>query len=209
MVPTAQFPTEASDSPSRGCPPRASVAEVELPRVDKPARPEKVEQVEEIADRLKRARVAVLADYRGLTVSQIQDLRSRLRGADVEFRVVKNTLARRAAVEAGHDDFQDILTGPVGIAFGYDDVGTPARVLGEFARATRLRLDITGGLVEGRVLSSEQVRSLAELPPRDTLISQLMGAMQAPIAQLAGALQGPLSQLAGALEAYHKQLEAA
>ena len=173
------------------------------------ARPHKVEQVEEITDRLKRARVAVLTDYRGLTVAQLQDLRTRLRGGDVEYRVVKNTLARRAAVEAGHPEFQDVLTGPVAIAFGYDDVSAPAKLLGEFARATRLRLDITGALVEGRVMSGDQVRQLAELPPREVLISQLAGTIQSPIAQLAGALQTPLSMLAGALEAYQKQLEAA
>ena len=173
------------------------------------ARPHKVEQVDEISDRLKRAKVAVLTDYRGLTVAQLQDLRGRLRGADVEYRVVKNTLARRAAVEAGHEEFQDVLKGPVAIAFGYDDVSAPAKLLGEFARATRLQLEITGGLIEGRVFTGDQVRRLAELPSKEVLISQLAGAVLAPIAQLAGALQSPLSQLAGALEAYQKQLEAA
>lgn len=173
------------------------------------ARPHKVEQVDEISDRLKRAKVAVLTDYRGLTVAQLQDLRGRLRGADVEYRVVKNTLARRAAVEAGHEEFQDVLKGPVAIAFGYDDVSAPAKLLAEFARATRLQLDITGGLIEGRVFTGDQVRRLAELPSKEVLISQLAGAVLAPIAQLAGALQSPLSQLAGALEAYQKQLEAA
>ena len=173
------------------------------------ARPHKVEQVDEITDRLKRARVAVLTDYRGLTVAQLQDLGSRLRGGDVEYRVVKNTLARRAAVEAGHPEFQEVLTGPVAIAFGYDDLSAPAKLLGEFARATRLRLDITAALVEGRVMSGDQVRQLAELPSREVLISQLAGTIQSPIAQLAGALQTPLSMLAGALEAYQKQLEAA
>jgi large subunit ribosomal protein L10 len=173
------------------------------------ARPHKVEQVEEISDRLKRARVAVLTDYRGLTVSQLQDLRTRLRGGDVEYRVVKNTLARRAAVDAGHPEFQDVLTGPVAIAFGYEDVSLPAKLLGEFARTTRLQLNITGGLVEGRVMSGDQMRQLADLPPRDVLISQLAGTIQSPIAQLAGALQAPLSMLAGALEAYQNQLEAA
>ena len=173
------------------------------------ARPHKVEQVEEISDRLKRARVAVLTDYRGLTVTQLQDLRGRLRGADVEYRIVKNTLARRAAVEAGHDDFQDLLKGPVAIAFGYDDLAAPAKVLGDFARTTRLPLDIMGGLVEGRVMTADQVRRLAELPAKDVLISQLAGTLLGPIAQLGGALQSPLSQLAGALESYHKQLEAA
>ena len=173
------------------------------------ARPHKVEQVEEISDRLRRARAAVLTDYRGLTVSQLQDLRSRLRGADVEYRVVKNTLARRAAVEAGHEDFQEVLVGPVGIAFAYEDVAAPAKLLGEFVRATRLTLNITGGLIEGRVFSGDQVRKIADLPAKEVLISQLAGSILGPIAQFAGTLQSPLSQLAGALESYQKQLEEA
>lgn len=170
---------------------------------------QKVEQVELLTEKLRRSRAAVLTDYRGLTVAQIQDLRGRLRGADVEYRVVKNTLARRAAVDAGHDDFQQVLAGPVAIAFSYDDLGAPVRLLQEFVRQTRLRVDIVGGLVEGRVMTGDQVRQLADLPSRETLIAQLMGTIQSPIATLATALNSPLAQLAGALESYKNQLEAA
>jgi large subunit ribosomal protein L10 len=172
-------------------------------------RPQKQEQVTLLSDKLRRAKVAVLTDYRGLTVSQLEDLRARLRGADVEFRVVKNTLARRAAVDTGHDDFQASLVGPVAIAFGYDDLSTPVKLLQDFSRQTRLKLDIVGGLAEGRVLGAEQLRQLADLPPKDVLIAQLMGTVLSPIATLATALQSPLSQLAGALESYRNQLEAA
>src|SRR3982074_779279 len=105
-------------------------------------RPDKVEQVELLTEKLRTAKVAVLTDYRGLTVGQLQDLRGRLRSQEVEYRVVKNTLARRAAVGARPAEFQGLLKGPVGIAFGYNDISVPARVLGEFARQTRLRLDI-------------------------------------------------------------------
>jgi large subunit ribosomal protein L10 len=173
------------------------------------ARPHKVEQVVEITDRLRRAKVAVLTDYRGLTVSQLEDLRMRLRAADIEYRVVKNTLARRAAVEAGQDAFQEILKGPVGIAFGYDDLGSPAKVLAEWTRATRIKLDITGGLVEGRVFNPEQVRQLADLPPREVLIAQLLGTLQSPIATLVATIQAPVQNLVGLLEAYKNKLEAA
>jgi len=101
------------------------------------------------------------------------------------------------------------LEGPVAIAFGYDDLSAPAKLINDWVRATRLKLEVKGGLVEGRVFSPAQVKSLADLPSRETLIAQLAGAIQAPIAQLAGALQTPLSTLAGALESYQKQLEAA
>lgn len=170
---------------------------------------EKVEQVELLTEKLKQAKVAVLADYRGLTVSQTEDLRAKLRGSDVEFRVVKNTLARRAAVEAGHPAFQDVLKGPVAMAFGYDDLGTPGRLLAEWARSSRLKLDIVGALAEGRVLSTEQVRQLADLPSREVLIAQLLGTLQTPVAQLVATIQAPVSNLVGLLEAYKSKLEAA
>jgi len=171
------------------------------------ARPDKVEQVELLTEKLKSARVAVLTDYRGLTVAQMQDLRSRLRAQSVEYRVVKNTLARRAAVEAGHESFQDLLKGPVGIAFGYAEPGVPAKVLGEFTRQTRIRVEIVGGLVEGRVMGGEQVRQTADLPSRDVLIAQLLGTLQSPVAQLVATIQAPVQQLVGLLEAYRDKLE--
>src|SRR5215472_1321149 len=171
------------------------------------ARPEKVEQVELLTEKLRNARVAVLTDYRGLTVSQLQDLRGRLRAQEIEYRVVKNTLARRAAVEAGHGEFSDLLKGPVAIAFGYGDVGAPARVLGEFTRQTRIRLEIVGGLVEGRVLGGDQARQTADLPTREVLLAQLLGTIQSPAAQLVATIQAPLQQMIGVLEAYKEKME--
>jgi large subunit ribosomal protein L10 len=170
-------------------------------------RQEKVEQVELLTEKLKSAKVAVLTDYRGLTVSQLQDLRGRLRAQEVEYRVVKNTLARRAAVESGHEDFQDLLKGPVAIAFGYGDLSAPAKVLGEFTRQTRIRLDIVGGLVEGRVMAPDQVRQTADLPPREVLLALLLGTLQSPVAQLVATIQAPVQQLIGLLEAYKDKLE--
>ena len=170
---------------------------------------QKAEQVELLTEKLKKAKVAVLTDYRGLTVSQIQDLRGKLRGGDVEYRVVKNTLARRAAEAAGVPALESELAGPVAIAFGYDDLSTPARLLNEFVRTTRLKLDIKGGLVEGRVFSPDQVKQLADLPSREVLIAQLLGTLQSPVGQLAAIMQTPLQQLMGVLNAYKTKLEAA
>jgi large subunit ribosomal protein L10 len=170
---------------------------------------DKAEQVELIAGKLKRAKVAVLTDYRGLTVSQLQELRGKLRTGDVEYRVVKNTLARRAAEQAGHPALQKELTGPVAIAFGYDDLGVPARLINEFVRTTRLKLEVVGGLVEGRVFSPEQVKQLADLPSRESLIAQLLGTLQSPVSQLVGIMQTPVQQLIGVLNAYKEKLEAA
>ena len=170
---------------------------------------QKVEQVELLTEKLKKTKVAVLTDYRGLTVSQIQDLRARLRGGNVEYRVIKNTLARRAAEAAGHPSLESELKGPIAIAFGYDDLGVPAKLINEFVRATRLKLEIVGGLVEGRVFDRDQIRQLADLPSREVLLAQLLGALQSPVGQLVGIMQTPVQQLIGALNAYKEKLEAA
>jgi large subunit ribosomal protein L10 len=170
---------------------------------------QKAEQVEVLTEKLRKAKVALLTDYRGLTVSQLQELRGKLRTGDVEYRVVKNTLARRAAEAAGVPALKSELEGPVAIAFGYDDLSLPSRLINEFVRATRLKLDVKGGLVEGRVFSPDQVKQLADLPSRDSLIAQLMGTLQLPVGQLVGIMQTPLQQLLGVLDAYKTKVEAA
>ena len=170
---------------------------------------QKAEQVEMLTDKLKKAKVAVLTDYRGLTVSQIQELRGKLRSGDVEYRVVKNTLARRAAEAAGVPALQKELEGPVAIAFGYDDLSLPSKLINEFVRTTRLKLDVKGGLVEGRVFSPDQVKQLADLPSREVLLAQLLGTLQSPVGQLVAIMQTPHQQLLGVLNAYKNKLEAA
>src|SRR5437868_9810345 len=171
---------------------------------------QKAEQVDLLAEKLRNAKVAVLTDYRGLTVSQIQDLRGKLRTGDVEYRVVKNTLARRAAEAAGVPALQKELEGPVAIAFGYDDnLAAPSKLINEWVRASRLKLDIKGGLVEGRVFSPDQVKQLADLPSREILLAQLLGTLQSPVAQLVAIMEAPHQQLLGVLNAYKTKLEAA
>ena len=175
----------------------------------KARREQKVEQVDLLTEKLKRTKVAVLTDYRGLTVSQLQELRSRLRGGNVEYRVIKNTLARRAAEAAGVPALESELKGPIAIAFGYDDLGLPARLINEFVRATRLKLEVVGGLVEGRVFDKDQIKQLADLPSREVLLAQLLGTLQSPVAQLVGIMQTPVQQLIGVLNAYKEKVEAA
>ena len=172
-------------------------------------RPLKEEQVALLTEKLKSAKVVVLTDYRGLTVDQLEDLRAKLRQSDVEYRIVKNTLTRRAADAAGHESLSPNLKGPVALAFGYEDPTAPAKLLQEWARTARLRLDIVGGLVEGRYYSSDQVKQLADLPPREHLIAQLLGTLQSPVATLVATIQSPVQQLVGLLEAYKNKLEAA
>jgi large subunit ribosomal protein L10 len=170
---------------------------------------QKVEQVDVLTEKLKKAKVAVLTDYRGLTVSQMQELRGKLRTGNVEYRVVKNTLARRAADAAGYKALESELKGPIAIAFGYEDLSLPPRLINEFIRTTRLKLEVVGGLVEGRVFNRDQVKQLADLPSREVLLAQLLGTLQSPVGQLVGIMQTPLQQLMGVLEAYKSKLEAA
>jgi large subunit ribosomal protein L10 len=177
-----------------------------LPRARKE---QKAEQIELLVEKLKKAKVAVLTDYRGLKVGQIQELRGKLRTGNVEYRVVKNSLARRAADSAGYAALESQLKGPIAIAFGYDDLSLPPRLINEFVRTTRLKVEVVGGLVEGRVFNRDQIKQLADLPSREVLLAQLLGTLQSPVGQLVGIMQTPVQQLVGVLNAYKSKLEAA
>jgi large subunit ribosomal protein L10 len=172
------------------------------------ASPRKQEAVAGLIDKLSRATSAIVTDYRGLTVKQLEDLRAQLRAQDVEYVVVKNTLARRAAQAAGVGDFSAVLAGPVGLALGYGDLAVPAKILSDYFRVNR-RLPMVAGLVEGQVLDAKGVQTLSELPSRDVLLAQLAGTLLSPLTSLAGALESITSTLASTLDAYREKLEAA
>jgi large subunit ribosomal protein L10 len=173
-------------------------------KVDKKA--EKAATVADITARLKATSTAVLADYRGMTVGQMRDLRTRLRGGGVEMIVVKNTLARRAAKAAGYEPLSAELAGPIAMLFAAEDVSAPARILNEYIRANR-KMVIKAGLLEGQVIKADAVTELADLPSREILLSRLLGAMQAPLGNLASVLQAPLTKFARTIEAVRSQKE--
>ena len=173
-------------------------------KVDKKAL--KGESVADLTARLKATSTAVLADYRGMTVGQMRDLRTRLRDGGIEMIVVKNTLARRAAKAAGYDPLGAELVGPIAMVFAGEDVSAPARILNDYIRANR-KMVIKAGLLEGQVINAESVVELADLPSREVLISRLLGAMQTPLANLASVLQAPLSKFARTLDAVRTQKE--
>jgi large subunit ribosomal protein L10 len=173
-------------------------------KVDKKA--EKAETVADLTSRLKNSSTAVLADYRGMTVGQMRDLRSKLRDGGIEMVVVKNTLARRAAKAAGYEPLSAELVGPIAMLFAAEDVSGPARILNDYIRTNR-KMVIKGGLLEGQVIKADSVVELADLPSREVLISRLLGAMQAPLANLANVLQAPMSKLARTLDAVRTQKE--
>ena len=174
-------------------------------KIDKKA--EKAATVADLTARLKATSTAVLADYRGMTVGQMRDLRTKLRGGGIEMVVVKNTLARRAAVAAGYEPLTVELVGPIAMLFAVDDVSAPARILNDYIRANR-KMVIKGGLLEGQVIKADAVTELADLPSREVLLSQLAGALQSPLSALAGSLDSILSTFAATLEAYRDTLAA-
>jgi len=173
-------------------------------KIDKKA--EKAATVADITARLKASSTAVLADYRGMTVGQMRDLRSKLRGGGIEMVVVKNTLARRAAKAAGYEPLAAELVGPIAMLFATDDVSAPARILNDYIRANR-KMVIKAGLLEGQLIKADAVTELADLPSREVLLSRLLGAMQAPLGNLASILQAPIVKLARTLDALRSQKE--
>jgi large subunit ribosomal protein L10 len=173
-------------------------------KVDKKA--EKAATVADLTARLKASSTAVLADYRGMTVGQMRDLRTKLRGGGIEMVVVKNTLARRAAKAAGYEPLSAELVGPIAMLFALDDVSAPARILNDYIKANR-KMVIKAGLLEGQLIKADAVTELADLPSREILLSRLLGAMQAPLGNLASVLQAPLTKFARTLDAVRSQKE--
>lgn len=167
---------------------------------------EKVASQAEIAERFGRTKAMVIAEYRGLDVKEITELRKKTREAGVEFKVYKNTLTARAARESNINGLEPYLEGPNGFAFGYDDPVAPAKVLSDFAK-NHEELVIKGGVIEGKAIDANSVKALAELPSREVLLSQVLRGMQAPISGLVNVLQGSIRNLVYALEAVRKQKE--
>ena len=170
-------------------------------------RDQKEQVVEELTARLKAADTLLVADYRGLTMPQIDDLRSRLLESGARFTVVKNTLTRRAAEAAGTEALLTLLDGPSAIAFleADGDMVAAAKALADSARETNV-LEIRGGILQGRAMTADEVQSLAKLPPEDVLRGQVLGAIVAPLTALAGLLSAPLQNLVGLIDARIDQL---
>ena len=168
----------------------------------------KIQRVSDLKEKLDRCSIAVSADYTGIGVNEINELRRRMRNAGVEFTVVKNNLMKLALDAAQRPQAKDIVEGPTAMAFGYDDPADVARVLADYIRSTRSVLNIRGAVLgEGPVLSAAEVNRLATLPSKPQMLANLLGQMQAPIQRLLAALNGPLRNLDALLQARIQQLE--
>jgi large subunit ribosomal protein L10 len=169
---------------------------------------EKERVVAELTERLRTTETLIVADYRGLSVTEIDDLRTELLKHGARFSVVKNTLTRRAAEAAGVEPLLALLEGPSAIAFLESD-GDPvavAKALGDVARTTRV-LAVKGGLLDGSPVGTADIESLAKLPPVEVLRGQLVGALAAPMATVVGLFAAPMRDLVGVLQARITQLE--
>jgi large subunit ribosomal protein L10 len=149
---------------------------------------EKELAVAEVTEKFKASASTIIADYRGLNVAQVTQLRKSLREAGIEFVVLKNSLARRASANAELSALDEYLTGPTAIAFSKDDLVAPAKILTDFAKKND-KLSVKGGVVEGRVVGYDQIKALAELPSRDGLLSMLLSVLQAPVRNFALAVK--------------------
>jgi large subunit ribosomal protein L10 len=168
---------------------------------------DKEKVVAELTERLRSSDTLLVADYRGLTMPQIDALRTRLLASGAKFTVVKNTLTRRAAEAAGADALLTLLEGPSAIAFldADGDMVAAAKALADMARESRV-LEIRGGVLSGRTMTAAEVESLATLPPVEALRAQVLGAIVAPVTAFAGLVNAPLQNLYGLLEARIEQL---
>jgi len=168
-------------------------------------RKEKV--IDELAANLSKSTIVIATDFRGLPANEMVKLRHQLDSIGAEYRVAKNTLTRFAAEKAGKKQLEPLLTGPLAIVFGFDDVVKPAKALREHIRATGSVLKIKGGILGDRLLTAAEVDALASMPPKDVLIAQFMGQLKAPIQGLHNVLSAPIRGILNVLQARGRQLE--
>ena len=171
------------------------------------SREEKAQIIDGLQEVFSECSVGILTDYRGLSTAEITDLRRTLRRSDIKYRVVKNTLARFAAERADKNDLATLFDGPVAIVFGYGDIAEPARILTDYIRTAKAELSIKGGFLGDRLLTSENVETLATLPSEEVLLGRVLAGMQSPIVSLVNCLVAPMRGVIGVLQARIEQLE--
>lgn len=160
---------------------------------------QKATVVQDLTERFGETSTLFVADYRGLDMPDITELRSRLRDADAQFSVVKNTLARRAATDAGMEEVAKLFTGPTAIAFVQGDAAAVAKALKEFGKDREGLLELRGGIMDGNLVDAGQVREIAELPPREVILAMLLSTVNAPAQQLVGAVNAPARDIVSLL----------
>lgn len=161
---------------------------------------EKKTAIDELHEKFSRAKTAVITGYSGINVEQITDLRAKLRKSQIEYRVVKNTLARKAADGTPIEVLKEHFVGPIGIAIGYDDPIAAAKILSDFKK-TQDKLELKVGLLDGKLIKQADIKALANLPSLNSLRAKIVGLLQAPASRMVGVLAAPGGQIARVLKA--------
>ena len=167
-------------------------------------RDQKAAVIEEVAGQIQESEAVFAVDYRGISVPQAAELRTKLRDADASFRIVKNTLTERAADQAGAEGLKELLEGPTAMTFVKGDAAAAAKALRDFRRATQL-LEFKGGWMNGAALSPDEIDAIAQLPSREVLYGRLVGMVASPLTGLASAMGGLIGGLARQLQAMADQ----
>ncbi|PMQ02527.1 MAG: 50S ribosomal protein L10 [Dictyoglomus sp. NZ13-RE01] len=170
-------------------------------------KPEKELKVEEIYEKLSKANSVIFTEFSGLTVADLTQLRAKLRGVGAEYRVVKNTLALRAFKKfMPSKNVEDYLVGPTAFTYCYNDPFTTLKILLDFSKEHE-KLKLKGGIVEGELYNAEEIKALANLPPKEVLLSQLIGSISAPLTRLVMSLNWPVNKLVWTLNAIKNEKE--
>jgi large subunit ribosomal protein L10 len=164
--------------------------------------------IDELADQLSRAKLTILTDYRGLSVTALQNLRASLRPHNAEFRIAKNTLTRIAAETAGIDGLTPFLDGPLALVLAYDDIVAPSKAISDFARTSRI-LTVKSAVLDNTVIASNAIEDLATMPSREELLGKLLGLLNSPAQRLVTVINQPTQGFVRVLNAYAEQKEGA
>lgn len=169
----------------------------------------KAQIIDELRETLTKCNIGILTDYRGLSAAEMTVLRNKLRESGIEYRVVKNTLARFAMERAGREDLSAFFSGPIAIAFGFGDILESAKALTDYIATEKVTLSIKGGFLSDAVLTARDVEVLAKLPAKEILLARVVGGLQSPITALVNCLASPIRGVIGGLQARIQQLEGA
>ena len=164
-------------------------------------------KVEEIKEIIAKAKVAIVSDYRGLSVADITNLRRRLQKEDGDYTVVKNTLAKIAIKDTQFEGLEEFLKGPSGIAFGFGDEVAPAKVILKYLKEAKKANEVKGGVLDGKIITAKEVRAISELPSKPELIAKIMGSLSSPAQGLTNTVNGVARALVCAMEEVRKKKE--
>jgi len=169
----------------------------------------KQDKIEQIKEQFAKATVALVTEYRGLSVEEITKLRRALQKENSDYTVVKNTLTKIAVKDTPFEALNDVLSGPVAIAFGFADQAAPAKIVSDFIKANKKEDLIMAAALDGKLLSKEDAKALATLPSKEELYAKMLGCINSPASGIANSINAVLRQLVGTMEAVRKQKEAA